>query len=135
MIEKELFKLINKANNKNEVPVGAIITKKGKIIAKACNKRENQKNVLGHAEIIAILKASKKLKTWNLEGCILYSSLKPCDMCLEIIKNARIKNVKYILENNKKINYKLKIEKIDSSMEKEFSFVLKEFFKKIRIKQ
>ena len=97
-IIKELIKLSNKALKKKEVPVSAIITCNDKIIAKAYNKREKKNNVLGHAEIICIRKATKKLKNWKLTKCNLYVSLKPCSMCQEVIKQARIENVFYLLE-------------------------------------
>ena len=85
-IIKELNKLINKAIKKNEVPVACIITKDNKIIAKSYNKTVKTNNILDHAEIIAIKKASKKLHNWRLNDCTMYVSLEPCNMCKEIIK-------------------------------------------------
>ena len=82
-----------KANKKDEVPVGAIIVKNNKIISKAFNKRETSQNALLHAEIIAINKACKKLKSWRLEGCSLYVTLEPCPMCAGAIINSRIDEV------------------------------------------
>ena len=87
-----------KAFKKKEVPVGAVIVHNNKIIAKACNDRQNKKSVIGHAEINAILKASKRLGDWRLNECDLYVTLKPCAMCESIIKESRIKSVYYILE-------------------------------------
>ena len=81
-----------------DVPIGAIIVKDGKIISSAYNTREKDQNVLGHAEINAIIDAQKKLNNWNLNGCDLYVSLKPCSMCSEIIKQSRISNVYYLVD-------------------------------------
>ena len=96
-IIKKLIKLAQKAAKKDEVPVSAIITKDGKIISQAYNKRTKNKNPLNHAEIMAILKASKKLRDWRLNDCALYVTLKPCSMCEEVIKQARISDVYYLL--------------------------------------
>ena len=82
-----------KAYKKKEVPIGAIIVKDGKIIAKAHNMREKKKQACAHAEILAIQKACKKLKAWRLEDCEMYVTLEPCPMCAGAIVNARIKKV------------------------------------------
>lgn len=96
----ELNKLLNKAIKHNEVPVAALIIYKNKIISKAYNKVNKKNNILNHAEIIAIKKASKKLKNWRLNDCILYVTLEPCDMCKSIIKKTRIKNIVYYSKQN-----------------------------------
>ncbi len=98
-----LIKLAKKAYNKGEIPVTAIIVQNNKIIAKAYNQKEKKKNIIAHAEILTILKAAKKLKRWNLSDCNLYVTLKPCNMCMEVIKQSRIQNVYYLLD---KLNYK-----------------------------
>ena len=82
-----------KAKNKDEVPVGAVIVQNGKVIAKACNMRESKKDPLGHAEIYAIRKAAKKLGGWRLPGCTLFVTLEPCPMCAGAIINSRIEKV------------------------------------------
>ena len=82
-----------KADKKNEIPIGACIVKNNKVISKGYNKRERKQNALLHAEIIAINKACKKLKTWRLDDCDIYVTLEPCLMCFGAILNARIKNV------------------------------------------
>ena len=99
-ILKEMHKLLNKAIKENEVPVGAIIIKDNKIISKAYNKTNKTNDILSHAEINVIKKASKKLNNWRLDDCILYISLEPCDMCKEIIKKSRINNVIYFSKQN-----------------------------------
>lgn len=83
----------NKARSIDEVPIGALIVKDNKIIATAYNKKEKNKNPLGHAELIAIKKACKKLRSWRLNGCSIYVTLEPCSMCLSAIIQARIDNV------------------------------------------
>ncbi len=102
-IIKELNKLMDKAIKDNEVPVACIIVRDNKIISKAYNKTNKTNNILDHAEIIAIKKASKKLNNWRLSDCTMYISLEPCSMCMEIIKKSRINNVIYFSKQN---NYK-----------------------------
>ena len=90
-----------KAYKNGDVPIGAIIVKNNKIIAKAYNKKEKDNNAIQHAEILAISKACKKLKTWHLEECTLYSTMEPCMMCSGAIIQSRIKNIIYSLNNEK----------------------------------
>ena len=77
----EAIKEAKKAYNKNEVPIGAVIVLDGKIIARGQNSREKSQNAIKHAEIIAIEKACKKLKSWRLENAEMYVTLEPCPMC------------------------------------------------------
>ena len=93
---KQALKEAEKACKKLEVPVGAVIVKDGKIIAKAHNQKETKTDTTKHAEILAIQKASKKLESWRLIDCEMYVTLEPCPMCAGAIINSRIK--KYILE-------------------------------------
>ena len=92
---KEALKEAQKAYDKLEIPVGAVIVKDGKIIARAHNQKETKFDTTKHAEILAIQKASKKLKSWRLLDCEMYVTLEPCSMCAGAIINSRIK--KYIL--------------------------------------
>lgn len=85
--------MAKKAAGKDEVPVGAVIVRNNKIIAKACNLRETKKNPLAHAELLAINKAAKRMKGWRLLGCTLYVTLEPCSMCAGAIINARVEEV------------------------------------------
>ncbi len=85
--------MAKKAFDKNEIPVGAVIVKDGKIIASAYNKREELSNSLAHAEILAINDACKVLNSWRLSECDMYVTLEPCPMCCGAILQARIKNV------------------------------------------
>ncbi len=127
-----LYKMSLKAFRKGEVPVSAIIVKNGKIVAKAYNKRIKTGNPLFHAEVRCILKATKKCRDWRLNDCDMYVTLKPCNMCMEIIKESRIKNVYYFVDNEKVINFKTKITLIDNKYSKEYKKLLTSFFKKLR---
>lgn len=109
-MEEKYIKIIideaKKASKHDEVPVGAIIVKKNKIISKAHNIVEKKKNSILHAEIVAISKASRKLKNWRLNDCEMYVTLEPCEMCKSAIKLCRIKKVYYLLKKDKKNNNK-----------------------------
>lgn len=89
----EALKMAEKAAKRDEVPVGAVIVCREKIIARAGNKREALKSPLAHAEILAIRKAARRLGGWRLSDCTLYVTLEPCPMCAGAIINARIPNV------------------------------------------
>lgn len=90
---KAALKEADKAEALDEVPIGCAIVKDGKIIARAFNKRETTKDPSGHAEMLAIRKASKKLNDWQLIDCELYVTLEPCIMCAGAIIQSRIKKV------------------------------------------
>ena len=92
---KEALKEAKKAELIDEVPIGCVIVKDDKIIARGHNQRETNQSPIGHAEIIAINKASKKLKSWRLEGCDIYITLEPCIMCSGAIIQSRINKVYY----------------------------------------
>ena len=88
---QEAIKQAEIALKNEEVPIGAVIVKDGKIISRGHNMREKKKNALAHAEIVAIDKACKKLRDWRLDGCEIYVTLEPCPMCAGAITNARLK--------------------------------------------
>lgn len=92
---KEALKQAHKAFEKDEVPIGCVIVKDDKIIARAYNQREKKQSSTAHAEILAIEKACKKLGTWRLEGCDLYVTLEPCPMCAGAIIQSRVRKVVY----------------------------------------
>ena len=92
---KEALKEAKKAELIDEVPIGCVIVKDDKVIARGHNQRETNQSPIGHAEIIAINKASKKLKSWRLEGCDIYVTLEPCIMCSGAIIQSRISKVYY----------------------------------------
>lgn len=92
---KQAIKQAKMAATKDEVPIGCVIVKDDKIIARAYNKREMNQQSIAHAEILAIQKACKKLNSWRLEGCTLYVTLEPCPMCAGAIIQSRIERVVY----------------------------------------
>lgn len=130
--EKILYKMALKAFKKGEVPVAAIIVKNEKILAKAYNKRKKSMNPLLHAEIQCIIKAAKKNKDWRLDDCDMYVTLEPCHMCMEVIKEARIKKVYYFINNKKNINFKIKLSKLNNNYSIMYTDLLTLFFKKLR---
>lgn len=141
---KEALKEAKKAYEKLEVPVGCVIVKEGKIIARAHNLKETKLDTTKHAEILAIQKASKKLESWRLLDCEMYVTLEPCPMCAGAIINSRIKKV-YIgttdektgacgsvlnLFNDYTFNHKVELER--GIMKEECEKILKVFFKELR---
>ncbi len=141
MNEKYMMLAINeaeKAYKKNDVPIGCVIVKEGRIISKAHNKKEIKKNAIMHAEIIAIAKACKKLKTWHLDDCVLYTTVEPCMMCTGAIIQSRIKKIYYSISNKsfgELENYHLKNKKIfiqNNILNEESKKLLQQFFKEKR---
>ena len=140
----EALKEAKKAYLKKEVPVGAIIVKDGLIISRGHNLKETKQNSIEHAEIVAINKACKKLKSWRLIDCEMYVTLVPCVMCAGAIINSRIKKLyigtmdmktgacgsKLDLLNDYKFNHNVEVEK--GILNKECEYILKDFFKKLR---
>ena len=90
---REALRQAEKAAALGEVPIGCVIVHQDRIIARGYNKRNSQKTTLGHAELTAIQKASKKLGDWRLEDCTMYITLEPCPMCAGAIVQARIPQV------------------------------------------
>jgi tRNA(adenine34) deaminase len=90
---KEAIRQAKKARALEEVPIGCVIVYEGKIIARGYNRRNTDKNTLSHAELNAIRKASKKLGDWRLEGCTMYVTLEPCQMCAGALVQSRIDEV------------------------------------------
>ena len=97
----QAFILAKKALAHDDVPIGAVIVKDGKIIARGENKVQKSKNPTLHAEIVAINKACKKLNSKFLDGCDLYVTLEPCSMCATAISFARIKNIYFAARDEK----------------------------------
>lgn len=90
---REAIRQARKAGALMEVPIGCVIVYEGKIIARGYNRRNTDKNTISHAELNAIRKASKKLGDWRLEGCTMYITLEPCQMCAGAIVQARVSRV------------------------------------------
>lgn len=146
MYEKYMLEALNEAKialEEGEVPVGAVLVYKNKIIAKSHNTRIQDNCVIRHAEINVIQEASKILKDWRLNDCALYVTLLPCPMCSSAINQSRIKKVicgtvpnnsdytliYQILSDN---SYGKPVELLTGILEEECSKILKNFFSKKR---
>lgn len=143
---KEAIKEAKKAYKLKEVPIGCVIVYQGKIIGRGYNRRNTDKSTLSHAEITAIRKASKYIGDWRLEGCTLYVTLEPCQMCSGAIIQARIDKVVMgamnpkagcggsllnILENE---SFNHQAEVVRGVLEEECSGMLTTFFKDLRVR-
>ena len=141
---KEALREAKKAYKKLEVPVGAVIVKDGKIIARGYNQKETKTDTTKHAEMIAIQKASKKLTAWRLINCEMYVTLEPCAMCAGAIIQARLKKL-YIgtmdqktgacgsvlnLLQDFKFNHIVELE--TGILKEDCEQILKNFFKELR---
>lgn len=133
-----------KAYDKGEVPIGAVIARKGKVLAKAHNLRESLKDATAHAEIITIQKACNNAGGWRLTGSTLYVTIEPCPMCAGAILQSRIDKVVIgamdpkagacgsivNLLNNESFNHQVEI--VTGVMEEECSHLMKNFFRALR---
>lgn len=139
----EAIALAKEAASLGEVPVGAVIVKDGKIIAKGKNEREAKQNALSHAEIEAINKACKNTGSWRLDGCEMYVTLEPCPMCAGAIINSRIKTLVFGAYDSKMgsvdsvvnlcdLPYPHKVEVYGGILEDECLEIIKDFFKNLR---
>lgn len=141
---REAKRQAKKAYALGEVPIGCVIVYEDKIIARGYNRRNTDKNTLSHAELNAIRKASRKLGDWRLEGCTLYVTLEPCQMCAGAIVQARIDRVVIGAMNPKAgcagsvlnllemegFNHKVQVTR--GVLKEECSAMLSEFFRKLR---
>lgn len=89
----EALRLARQAGALGEVPVGAVVVRRGEIVGEGCNLRERDQNALAHAEVIAIHRACKTLGRWRLSDCDLYVTLEPCPMCAGAVLNSRLRRV------------------------------------------
>lgn len=141
---KKALNLAEKAEKMGEVPVGAVLIYKNKIIASAFNQKESLKKATAHAEILAIEKASSKLGCWRLNDCTLYVTLEPCLMCAGALVAARLKRLVYACKDPKagavhslyqitqdpRLNHYMDIH--SGILQEESTQLLKEFFRKKR---
>ena len=141
---REAIRQAKKAWALDEVPIGCVIVFDGKIIARGSNRRNTDRNTLSHAELNAIKKASKKLGDWRLEGCTMYVTLEPCQMCAGAIVQARIDEVVIGSMNPKagcagsvlnlldipQFNHQVKITR--GILQEECSALLSDFFRELR---
>lgn len=143
---KAALKQAEKAYRIGEVPIGCVIVYQNKIIARGYNRRNTDKSTLSHAEIIAIRKASKVLGDWRLEGCSLYVTLEPCQMCSGAIVQARITDVFMGCMNPKAgcsgsvLNlldmpqFNHQVSAVSGILENECSQILTRFFQELRVR-
>lgn len=138
------IKEAKKAEMIDEVPIGAVIVKDGKVIARAHNKKESKNQATRHAEIEAIEKATKKVNNWWLEDCDIYVTLEPCAMCAGALINSRLRNIYfgaydkkggccgslYNLPVDTRFNHRLGVE--GGILEEECATLLTNYFKKKR---
>lgn len=136
------LKCAQKAMDEGEVPIGAVVVCDGKIISRGHNRRTKKQIATAHAEIEAIEKACKKLKSWRIPECEIYVTLEPCPMCLGAMLNARIKKVYYGAPEGKGrsmtaqlaasnlVNHKIEVE--GGVMEEECAAILSAFFSNVR---
>ena len=140
----QALKEAKKAYNKLEVPVGCVIVKDGKIIARAHNLKETKTDTTKHAEILAIQKASKKLQSWRLIDCDMYVTLEPCPMCAGAIIQSRIRKLYYGTQDLKTgavgsvfnlledYTFNHKVEYESGILQNECENILKDFFRFLR---
>lgn len=139
------LKCAKKAFEEGEVPIGAVVVLNGKVIARGHNRRTKKQIATAHAEIEAIEKACKKLKSWRIPECELYVTLEPCPMCMGAMLNARIRKVTFGAPENKGrsltreiaeanlLNHKIEVE--GGVMEEECAKILTDFFSGMREKE
>lgn len=142
---KSALKCAEKALSEGEVPIGAVVVLDGKIISRGHNRRTKKQLATAHAEIEAIEKACRKLKSWRLPDCEIYVTLEPCPMCMGAMLNARIKKVYFgayeargrsltsSLASADLVNHKIEVE--GGIMEEECKSILSGFFGDLRQKQ
>ena len=144
---REAIRQAKKAGKLDEVPIGCVIVRDGKIIARGYNRRNTEKSTLAHAEIQAIRKASKVIGDWRLEDCTMYITLEPCQMCAGAIVQARIPRVVIGSRNPKAgcagsildllhvpaFNHQVKLE--EGVLQEECSEMLTSFFRELRKKK
>lgn len=137
---REALKQAGRAAKDGEVPVGAVVVLESQIIARGRNRREKRQSILGHAELDALAKASKKVGSWRLVGCDIYVTLEPCPMCAGALQQARVRHVYYgvrdpkagveslgiNINSNSKLNHRYGLTCLNAS---ECGQILSHFFK------
>ncbi|OCL25805.1 tRNA-specific adenosine deaminase [Orenia metallireducens] len=141
---KEALKEANKAFDKEEVPIGAIIVKDDKIVARAHNLKEELQDATAHAEVLVIRQAAKKLGGWRLNGCTLYVTVEPCPMCAGALVQSRVDALVYgatdpkggaagtlfNLVDSNLLNHRLEVE--HGILEDQCRQIMRSFFKRLR---
>ena len=132
---KIAFEEAKVAYNEGNVPVGAVIVKNNSVISKSHNIKNTSGVSIYHAEILSIVDACNKIKSWYLDDCIMYVTLKPCKMCEAAIAESRIKKVFYLIDSNYSDNLDANISNINyikCNNDKEYIEMISNFFKNIR---
>ncbi|MCI8502834.1 MAG: nucleoside deaminase [Dorea sp.] len=144
---KEAIRQAKKAYALGETPIGCVIVYEDKIIGRGYNRRTIDKNTLAHAELLAIKKASKKIGDWRLEGCTMYVTLEPCQMCAGAIVQSRMTKVVVgcmnpkagcagsILNLLQMPEFNHQAELTTGVLQEECSQIMKSFFKELREKK
>lgn len=144
---KAAIKEAQKAYQLDEVPIGCVIVREEKIIARGYNRRNTDKNTLAHAELTAIKKASKKCGDWRLEDCTMYVTLEPCQMCAGAIVQSRMQKIVIAARNPKAgcagsvLNllqmpgFNHQVEIVTGVLEEECAAMLSRFFAELREKK
>ena len=142
---KSALKCAEAALREGEVPIGAVVVYEGKVIARGHNRRTKRQIATAHAEIEAIEKACKKLKSWRIPDCELYVTLEPCPMCMGAVLNARIKKVYFGAPEDKGrsltnelasanlLNHTVEVE--GGVMKEECAEILSRFFSEMRTRE
>jgi len=149
MVERQKFMQLalreaQKAYDSDEVPIGAVVVRNGEVISKAHNTKNQHKNALLHAEIVALTKAQKKLGDWHLYDCDLYVTLEPCPMCAGACINTRLRAIYfgaydskagccgtlYDLPTDKRFNHRVEV--VGGVCETECAGILSQFFREKR---
>ncbi len=138
------LELAREAELKDEVPIGAVVVRGGEIVGVGRNNREEMQSVLGHAEIQAIEEASRRLGSWRLNECVLFTTLEPCVMCAGAIVQSRISTLVFGADdpkgggqtlfsilNSEKLNHRVQV--VSGILADECSLILKEFFRRKRL--
>lgn len=142
----EALKEAQRAFDMDEVPIGAVIVKDGKIIGRGFNNKEETCDATAHAEIMAIKEASEKIQAWRLSDCTMFVTLEPCAMCAGALVNARIDKLVigaldpktgacgsvFNIVQDKRLNHQVELQ--TGILEEECSTILKVFFEKLREK-
>ena len=141
---KAALKCAEVALKEGEVPIGAVVVLDGKVIARGHNRRTKKQIATAHAEVEAIEKACKKLKSWRIPDCELYVTLEPCPMCMGAMLNARVKKCYFgayeakgrtltsEIANANLVNHVIEVE--GGIMEEECAEILSTFFKEMRVR-
>ena len=142
---REALKQADRAERLGEVPIGAVIVKDNKIIARGFNRCITDKDPAAHAEIVALRKAAKKLQNYRLNGCHIYVTIEPCAMCAGALVNARIEKLffgafdkkagacksVFKIANNKKLNHRIEFK--SGTLKDECAGIIRKFFEKKRV--